>query len=138
MTSAVFLDASFWINFRDEKVRSQPVARRIVADLFRQRVPMVTTLPVFCEIHAYFARSATRETILSDLCDNPVVTVEDVFAQDQTEAINILRNHRDKDYSLCDALSFAVMRRLRLTRVLSFDDHFRQFGEFEVIPNKPS
>jgi predicted nucleic acid-binding protein len=41
-----------------------------------------------------------------------------------------------KEAAVADTLSFAVMRRLRLTRVLSFNDHFRQFGEFEVIPDK--
>lgn len=137
MTNAVFLDASFWINFRDEESSPHPLARRIVADLFRQKALMVTTLPVICEIHAYFARLAfLRETILRELCGNPIVTVEDISNQDQKLALNILRSHRDKDYSLCDALSFAVMQRLGLTRVLAFDAHFRQFGGFEVIPDK--
>jgi uncharacterized protein len=137
MTNPVFLDASFWIDFRDEEALPHSLACRTVADLFRQRVRMVTTLPVICEIHAYFTRSrVARETVLKELCANPIVTIEDVSLQDQTEALNILRKHRDKDYSLCDALSFVVMRRLRVARVLSFDDHFRQFGEFEVIPNR--
>ncbi|HEV2327475.1 MAG TPA: PIN domain-containing protein [Verrucomicrobiae bacterium] len=139
MTNSVFLDASFWINFRDEELLPHALARKVVGDLFRQKVTMVTTFPVICEIHAFFSRDdVARETILNDLFENRVVRVEDVSAQDQREAINILRKHRDKDYSLCDALSFVVMRRLSLTRVLSFDDHFRQFGEFEVIPNKSS
>jgi predicted nucleic acid-binding protein len=138
MTNPIFLDASFWINFRDTGVRSHPMARQIVADLFHKRVPILTTLPVICEIHAYFTRSATRETILGELCENPVVTIEDISMQDQKQAFTILRNHRDKEYSLCDALSFVVMRRLRLTRVLAFDAHFQQFGEFEVIPDKLS
>lgn len=137
MTNPVFLDASFWIDFRDEEALPHALARKTIGDLFRQRARFVTTLPVICEIHAYFTRSpVTREMVLRELCENPIVTVEDVSAQDQTEALSILRKHRDKDYSLCDALSFVVMRRLSLTRVLSFDDHFRQFGEFEVIPNK--
>jgi predicted nucleic acid-binding protein len=53
---------------------------------------------------------------------------------DQEEAIRILRSQRDKDYSFCDAISFVVMRRFDLQRVAAFDDHFRQFGGFEVIP----
>lgn len=139
MTNSVFLDASFWINFRDEETLPHPLARQIVVNLFRQKVPMVTTLPIICEIHAYFTRSpGARETVLKDLCENPILAVEDVSLQDQKEALNILRKHRDKDYSLCDALSFVIMRRLRVKRVLSFDTHFRQFGEFEVIPKQLS
>lgn len=139
MTNPIFLDASFWIIHRDKDNPRHPLARRTVVDIFRQRVNMLTTLPVICEVHAYFARTPLiRETVLNELCENPVVTIEDVLPRDRTEAFKILRSHRDKDYSLCDALSFVVMRRLRLTRALAFDDHFRQFGEFEVIPNKHS
>ncbi|HTV42930.1 MAG TPA: PIN domain-containing protein [Candidatus Sulfotelmatobacter sp.] len=137
MTNPVFLDASFWIDFRDEEALPHPLACQVVADIFRQRVPLVTTLPVICEIYAYFTRSiVTREMVLKELCENPIVTVEDISPQDQGEALNILRKHRDKEYSLCDALSFMVMRRLNIRRAVSFDKHFRQFGEFEVIPNK--
>jgi predicted nucleic acid-binding protein len=137
MTRSFFLDASFWINYRDKKDPCHLLARRIVADLFRQRAHFVTTLPVICEIHAYFVRNLTiRETILRELCENPIVTIEEISHQDQQEALELLRSRRDKDCSLCDALSFIVMRRLGLTRALAFDDHFRQFGGFEVIPDK--
>jgi hypothetical protein len=40
----------------------------------------------------------------------------------------------DKTYSLCDALSFAVMERLKISRAASFDAHFRQYGKFVVLP----
>jgi predicted nucleic acid-binding protein len=98
---------------------------------------MVTTLPVICEIHAHFARKAlARRTILNDFWENPVVVREEISRQDQQEALRILRTNEDKTYSLCDALSFVVMRRLNIRRAVSFDKHFRQFGEFEVIPDK--
>lgn len=31
----------------------------------------------------------------------------------------------DKDWSLCDAISFAVLKGRRITRVFTFDHHFR-------------
>jgi predicted nucleic acid-binding protein len=137
MSHPIFLDASFWINCRDEREPFHSLARQVVADLFKKKAHFVTTLPVVCEIHSYFARNSwIRETVLKELCENPIVTLEEISHQDQKEALKILRNHRDKDYSLCDAISFVVMRRLRLTRALAFDDHFRQFGEFEIIPDK--
>lgn len=137
MINGVFLDASFWVIYRNEEEISHPLARRIVADLFRQRARLVTTLPVICEIHAYFARrSLAREIILNELWENPIVAMEEISRPDQKEALKLLRANRDKTYSLCDALSFVVMRRLHLSRAASFDKHFRQFGEFEVIPEK--
>ena len=135
MNGRAFLDASFWIVYRDEKDSDHLVARRAMSELFRQRTHFVTTLPVACEIHAFFAREQpTRELVLKDLFDNPVLTIENVSHQDQKAALEILRLYRDKTYSLCDALSFIVMRRLNLKRAMAFDQHFRQFGEFEIIP----
>lgn len=137
MTKAVFLDASFWVIYRDTEELRQPLAARMVGELFRQKTPMVTTLPVVCEIHAYFARRPViRETILKELCENPVMMLEEISCEDQRSAREILHANEDKTYSLCDALSFAVMRRLKIHRAASFDKHFRQFGEFEIIPDK--
>ncbi|HEY1662423.1 MAG TPA: hypothetical protein VGI03_08395 [Verrucomicrobiae bacterium] len=135
MNGRAFLDASFWIVYRDEKDANHSTARRVMSDLFRQRTHFVTTLPVACEIHAYFARERqARDQVLNDLFGNPVLTVENISHQDQKAAREILQIHHDKTYSLCDALSFIVMRRLNLKRVVAFDQHFRQFGEFETIP----
>jgi uncharacterized protein len=136
MTSRIFLDASFWIVYRNERELLYPIARRTIGELFHQRVHFVTTLPVICEVHAYFARfQAEREMVLKDFYGNPIVTIQEASHHDQTKALELLRTHDDKSYSLCDALSFVVMRRLHLKRVLAFDNHFRQFGEFEVIPD---
>jgi hypothetical protein len=41
--------------------------------------------------------------------------------------------YRDKDLSFTDCTSFAVMRELRLTTVITTDGHFRQVG-FDVLP----
>lgn len=137
MSNSVFVDASFWVVYRDPDEFRRPLAQKIVADLFRQKAFMVTTLPVVCEIHAYFSRRPSiRQTILKDLCDNPIVIVEEISQQDQKSARELLDMNHDKTYSLCDALSFVVMRRLNVRRAVSFDKHFRQFGEFEVIPIK--
>lgn len=139
MINAVFLDASFWVVYRNDEELRQPVACRVVADLFRQKAQIVTTLPVICEVHAYFARNPlVRRIILTEFYENPVVTLEAASLEDQRAALELLRMNDDKTYSLCDALSFVVMRRLNIRRALSFDRHFHQFGEFEVIPNKLS
>ena len=135
MSRSVFLDASFWIVYRDECEVRHPVARQTVIELFRQRARLVTTFPVVCEIHAYFSRHRRkRELILNELWNNPILLIEEVSSKDQEMAVSLLRAQTDKSYSLCDALSCVVMRRLKIKQVASFDDHFRQMGEFEIIP----
>lgn len=134
MSNRVFLDASFWIAYRDERQELHAQAKGVLPRLFSERVMFVTTVPVICEVHAYFSRSRVKKRlVLDDLFNNPVVHVADVSVKDQAHALDLLRTQLDKDYSLCDALSFVIMRRLQLKRALTFDEHFRQFGEFEMI-----
>jgi predicted nucleic acid-binding protein len=134
MDLRVFLDASFWIAYREPRDARAPRANELLRQLFQARTRFVTTLPVLCEIQAYFSRHAVRrQTVLVDLWQNPVVDFEDVTYRDQQSAITLLRDHTDKSFSLCDAVSFVVMRRLGLCRVVTFDHHFTQFANFEVI-----
>ena len=58
--------------------------------------------------------------------------VEQATEEDQAAARSLVLGHMDKDYSLTDAVSFAVMRRLGVRRAFAFDVHFCQFG-FEVL-----
>ena len=47
---------------------------------------------------------------------------------DERRALEIIRKHTDKDCSLIDAISFAVMDRLHLRLAWTYDHHFAQFG----------
>lgn len=134
MTSHIFLDASFWIAYRNERQNCHTNAKRILAEIFRRRIKFVTTLPVLCEIHAHFSRAPEKKReILRDFENNPLVHIEQITHADQQLAFKLLNQQTDKSYSLCDAISFVVMQRLHLKQALAFDDHFRQFGEFEVL-----
>lgn len=134
MTNHIFLDASFWIAYRNERQNFNPEAVRILTEMARRRIKFVTTLPVLCEIHAHFSRAPQKKRmILQDFENNPLVHIEEVTRADQQLAFKLLRDRTDKSYSLCDAVSFVVMQRLGLKQALAFDDHFRQFGEFEII-----
>jgi len=46
---------------------------------------------------------------------------------------SLLFQYRDKDLSLRDCTSFAILREVRLTTVITTNGHFRQVG-FDVLP----
>ena len=130
----VFIDASFWITRRDKRDARQPYAEVLARDLFEQRVGLVSTSFVFAEVHAYFTRNRfVRQLVIRDFFENPIMQYENPSIQDQQLALDILRTHQDKPYSFCDAVSFVVIERLGLKRVVTFDRHFEQFGDFEII-----
>lgn len=134
MNRSVFLDASFWIAYRDERQEQHAQAATTLLRLFRERSFFVVTMPVVCEIHAHFSRSRIKKRVmLDDLFHNPIVTIADLTPADQDNALELLQTHYDKSYSLCDATSFVVMRRLGVTRAATFDNHFHQFGGFEIV-----
>ena len=134
MSEAIFLDASFWIRFRDPKDKKIETARAIVAKLAPSRPIFVTTLLVAAETHAYFARNVKlRSRILEDIQNRALLRLEPIRHADETEALQLLQVQSDKSYSLCDAISFTVMKRLSIERALSLDGHFHQIGKFQII-----
>ena len=130
----VFIDSSFWIAYRNEKQVQHRRARELLATLFQQRAQFLATPFVFAEVHATFARSGKiREQIIQDFWENRLMHLAEITNEDHLEAIKLLRQHEDKTYPFCDAVSFVIMRRLEAHRAAAFDDHFHQFGEFEVL-----
>ncbi len=57
-----------------------------------------------------------------------------VTEADPADAWHTFRTFADKDWSLTDCASRAVMLRLGVTQAVSFDKHFRQFGSVAVLP----
>jgi predicted nucleic acid-binding protein len=133
MNNEIFLDASFWIAARDRKDPNCKMAHETLVRVAKSRAPLVTTLLVAAETHAYFSRSKMRLFILEELENNPAMKIEPVNDADQNTAISLLRQYSDKEFSLCDAVTFGVMERLEIKRALSLDHHFKQYGKFEVI-----
>lgn len=56
-----------------------------------------------------------------------ITEVEIASAEDLDMAWSIRQGFPDQDFSVVDLTSFAVMQRLKLNRVASFDEHFSIF-----------
>jgi predicted nucleic acid-binding protein len=56
-----------------------------------------------------------------------------VLPQEEAQAKAILARHRDNDWSLCDAISFAVLEARGIRTAFAFDRPFRQYERFEVL-----
>jgi len=63
-----------------------------------------------------------------DLLGNPHVEVVWVDETLHRSALAMLQERPDKTYSLCDAVSFVLMRERGLTEALTTDRHFEQEG----------
>jgi hypothetical protein len=85
---------------------------------------------VLAESHALLLRRLGRAAALAFLEGIPGSNVDPirVSRDDEATALGILRQYGDKDFSLTDAASFAVMDRLGIREAFTFDRNFAQYG----------
>lgn len=83
-----------------------------------------------------FPRSAVL-TFVMDLLDNPDIETVWVDEQVHREAMQLLSDRQDKTYSLCDAVSFVLMRQRGMTEALTTDRHFEQEGFVRLLKSAP-
>jgi predicted nucleic acid-binding protein len=62
------------------------------------------------------------------IIEDPLTEVVWVDKELTEAALNLLRARADKTYSLCDAVSFVLMRAHGVTEALTTDRHFEQEG----------
>ncbi len=67
-------------------------------------------------------------TFVSDLLGNPDIETMWVDKTLHLEALDLLFARPDKTYSLCDAVSFVLMRKRSIFTALTTDRHFEQEG----------
>ncbi|HIK17220.1 MAG TPA: type II toxin-antitoxin system VapC family toxin [Leptolyngbyaceae cyanobacterium M33_DOE_097] len=82
------------------------------------------------------ARRFSRASVLTfvvDLLSNPDIETVWVDKPIHQAAIELLLFHQDKTYSLCDAVSFILMRDRGVSDALSTDLHFEQEGFVRLL-----
>ena len=72
-------------------------------------------------------RRATVEFVTA-LLDDPDIDLHWVDRPLHEKAMQLLVDRRDRTYSLCDAVSFLLMRANNITEALTTDRHFEQEG----------
>lgn len=129
--SLVLFDTSaiFALMNRDEF--SHASARRRLAALRKDKAEPILTNFVLAECHALLIARISAFTARQWLLAMPW-RIERVLPSDELRATQIIASYTDKDFSYTDATSFAVMERLRISRVFTFDKHFQQYG-FDVV-----
>ena len=80
----------------------------------------------------------TTLAFVSDLLDHPNIETVWVTESLHREAIALLLDRSDKTYSLCDAVSFVLMRQQNIMEALTTDRHFEQEGFRRLLtPARP-
>jgi predicted nucleic acid-binding protein len=111
-----------------DHARAVAVAREIASDAR----PSFVTNYIEVEAHALLVRKLGRAIARQWLLTGGLPVVRVLPAEEQ-KAREILARHADRDWTLCDAISFAVLDGRRVGRAFTFDHHFRQYGRVQVL-----
>lgn len=132
MTRSVLWDSSAILALLDaddaDHARAVAVARTLASDAR----PSFITNYIEAEAHALLLRKLGRTIARQWLLMGGLPVVQVLPAEEQ-KAREILARHTDKDWTLCDAISFAVLEARHVGRAFTFDHHFRQYGRLHVL-----
>ena len=112
--------------------RAVAAANRIVAE----RRPSFVTNYIEAEAHALLLRKLGRAIARQWLLTGGLPVLR-ALPQEEERAKATLATHADKDWSLCDTISFAVLESRGARMAFTFDRHFRQYGRFEIVGLQP-
>lgn len=132
MTGSVLWDSSAVLALLDADDADHARAVSVARDIASDKRPSFITNYVEAEAHALLVRKLGRMVARQWLLTGGLPVVRVLPAEEQ-RAREILARYTDKDWTLCDAISFAVLDVRRIRRAFTFDHHFQQYGRIQVL-----
>lgn len=130
----IFIDTSAWYALLDKTDSFHASATGSYRSIAH---PLVTTNYVADEIITLAKNRLGYKIAVEigrNLWNEEVATLINVTSSDEKKAWEIFVRHQDKGFSFTDCTSFAVMERLGIIEVFAFDEHFRQYNDFIILP----
>jgi len=133
MTSEIFVDTAGWGNILDRGQRFHRLSVEIYRESRENGALLVTTNYVIAELVALLASPLrfSREKVIAfidNLRKADHIRILHVDRDLDEKAWSLLKERRDKEWSLVDAASFVIMRDRGISSALTSDHHFEQAG----------
>ncbi len=130
----IFVDTGAWYALLDEDDANHHAAVRFKDSLVH---PLVTSNYIADEVIT-LVRSRLGHNVAvkigQKLWDESIANLIRVTPRDEIKAWEIFVKYQDKAFSFTDCTSFTLMERVEVTEVFAFDEHFKQYGSFIVLP----
>ena len=126
----LLLDSSAYFALLDQADAYHSQALAIRDRLITEGWRLFSTSFILAETHALLLNRLSQRIATKFLQDMKKSTTRLAWVTpaDVQRAKAIIYQYEDKDFSLTDATSFAVMERLGITTAFTFDRHFAQYG----------
>ena len=131
MASEFFVDTSAWYPLLVAKHPDHARLATALRALIRNRRRLVTTNLVVAETHALLLRRVSASAALAfvrTVDEAPNVVIRSTRDLEVEAERDWLVRYADQDFSLTDAVSFAVITNRRIRDALSLDHHFEVAG----------
>lgn len=131
----VFVDTSAWYAITDRTDTDHPSAAATLKRLANSRARLVTTGHVLAELHRLTLHRSHRQAAaeaVRRIVSTPRVELVHADAADLDAALGWIDRFADQDFTLTDAIGFAVMDRLGMRRAFAYDADFTVAG-FDLV-----
>ena len=129
----MFLDTSGLFAYFSEYEQAHKEADSLIlaaAELLTHNYVLAELVPLFQTRRVDRRKSLEFQTLLPNSKNIEIVWVDEALHK---LAVNLLTERLDKTYSLCDAVSFVLMRTRGITEALTTDRHFEQEGFVRLL-----
>lgn len=129
--SPIFTDTSFFKAIVDPKDDFYKQAKKILKNLQKEKATLITSNYVLDESFTLIKLRCGREMVdrfRKDLSESSlVITIMRITVADEAKAWDwFLKDWADLSFT--DCVSFALMNRLGINRIVTFDKHFQRAG----------
>jgi len=136
----IFVDSSGWIALYNRRDGHHARAEQAFKSLQNTAVRLITSDYVIDEALTHiraWSGHATAVKFGEVIRSHPLVEWTDVDADTWDAGWDIFVRYDDREFSLTDCISFAIMRERAIWEAFTFDRHFQQMG-FQMWPASPS
>ena len=136
MAAELFVDTSAWYPAIVSTHADHQRVATALTDRVRRKYRIVTTNLVVAETHALLLYRVHRHAALrfvTTVRQTPNVIVTSDPELEERAVSQWLAKYGDQNFSMCDAVGFAVMSTRRISEALTLDRHFGTAG-FQVVP----
>lgn len=130
----IFVDTGGWFALT---VPIDPDHEKAVNWIAERSDPIITTDYVIDETLTLLRSRGEQKravTLGEDFFERSAAVIYKITDGDLRAAWQIFREYKDKEWSFTDCTSKVIIENLKITSVLAFDKHFKQFGSIQNLP----
>lgn len=132
---ALMLDSGPLISLYTPNDPEKNTIKELLQQIESQSYPVCITHLTIAETHRrilYDVNQGIAMSFLSNIYDR-TINIFELQDPDIQDAIGIIARYSDQQISYTDAISMAVMKRIGIRKILTYDHHF-QILNFSILP----